>query len=63
MSSKKDDAIVSAYAILSLLHYRGLNNSTMNREDIAKALTKLRPFAKEAEDRMMRRHEARERNP
>ncbi|MCV7004607.1 hypothetical protein [Mycobacterium gordonae] len=47
------EALVSSYSILSLLHHRGLVDSTMNREDVAKALDKLHPFAKAAEQRIM----------
>lgn len=46
-----DDALISAYSILSLLHYRGLVDSEHNREDVLNALEKLRPFALEAEQR------------
>lgn len=50
-----DEALVSAYSILSLLHHRGLVDSELNRQDVAKALDKLRPFSQEAEKRMMGR--------
>lgn len=46
------EALVSSYSILSLLHHRGLVDSPMNRQDIATARDKLRPFAKAAEQRM-----------
>lgn len=52
-----DEAIIAARSILGLLHYRGLVDSDMNREDVAKALTKITPFSAEAEQRMeFRRH-------
>jgi hypothetical protein len=48
-----DEALVSAYSILSLLHHRGLVDSEFNRQDVVKALDKIRPFATAAERRMM----------
>lgn len=39
------EALISAYSILSLLHYRGLVDSEWNREDVEKALNKIQPFA------------------
>ena len=53
-----DEAVVGAYSILSLLHYRGLVDSKWNREDVEKAARKLHPFAQEAERRMRAAHEA-----
>jgi hypothetical protein len=55
-TSPLDDALISAYSILSLLHYRGLIDSDLNREDVKKALNALRPFTKEAERRVMAEH-------
>ena len=58
------EALISAYSILSLLHHRGLVDSQFNREDVAKALGKIAPFALAAEREVMRefekRHPARE---
>jgi hypothetical protein len=51
---ERDEAIVSAYSILSLLHHRGLVDSKPNREDVEAAMNKLQPFSKKAEARMMR---------
>lgn len=51
---ERDEAIVSAYSILSLLHHRGLIDSPMNRADVESAMNKLRPFSEKAERRMMR---------
>lgn len=48
-----DEALISAYSILSLLHYRGLVDSERNRQDVEKAMDKIRPFASEAERRVM----------
>jgi hypothetical protein len=42
-------ALIASYSILSLLHYRGIVDSEMNRADIKGALYKLHPFAKVAE--------------
>jgi hypothetical protein len=55
-TSPLDDALISAYSILSLLHYRGLIDSDLNREYVKKALNALRPFTKEAERRVMAEH-------
>lgn len=52
-TSPLDDALISTYSILSLLHYRGLIDSDLNREDVKKALDALQPFVKEAERRVM----------
>lgn len=49
------EALISSYSILSLLHYRGLVDSELNRADVAAALTKLGPFAKAAERIAMER--------
>lgn len=46
-----DDALISAFSILSLLKHRGLVDSELNREDVGKALDKIRPYALEAEKR------------
>jgi hypothetical protein len=50
-ASDLDDAVISAYSILSLLHHRGLVDSDLNREDVKKAMDKIRPFADEASRR------------
>lgn len=51
---ERDEAIVHAYSILSLLHRRGLIDSPMNRADVETAMEKLRPFSEKAEQRMRR---------
>ena len=43
------EALIASYAILSLLHHRGLVDSEFNRADVESALAKLEPFAKAAE--------------
>jgi hypothetical protein len=57
MTPELDEALVSAYSILSLLHHRGLRDTEWNRADVAKAVDKLRPWAEEAGDRIMARRE------
>lgn len=42
------EALIASYSILSLLHHRGLIDSTFNREDVKSAMDKLEPFAKAA---------------
>jgi hypothetical protein len=53
INSEFDEALVSAFSILSLLHHRGIVDSKLNREDVKEAMEKLAPFAKEAEHRAM----------
>jgi hypothetical protein len=48
-----DDAVVSAYSILALLHHRGLVDSENNRRDVKMALDKLYPFCRASEHRLM----------
>ena len=52
----KPAAIISAYSILSLLHYRGLVDSDFNREDVKTGLEKLQPFAENGWRRVMADH-------
>ena len=54
MNADRDEAIVSAYSILSLLHHRGLVDSPNNRADVESAMNKLEPFSRRAEKRMVR---------
>ena len=53
-----DEALISAFAILSLLHHRGLIDSERNRGDVALALAQIEPFARDAERRAMAAHGA-----
>lgn len=51
--SSLDEALIRAFSILSLLKHRGLVDSELNREDVGKALDSIRPYALEAEQRVM----------
>lgn len=51
---ERDEAIVAAYSILSLLHHRGLVDSPNNRADVEAAMNQLHPFSRKAEARMRR---------